>query len=106
MILMRSAAKQLTRVNMYIPVILLVFLISCAVIKTPKTAPTGMIPISMESAAKELIVTLYSATMVSIGTEVIYLRLYPKLIALREMICPMKIIPYLLFNLSGAAGYY
>ena len=63
--LIKTAAKQLTPVNMYTPSTLLqLHLIILTVISTPKTAPTGMMPIRTERAAKESIVTLYSATMV------------------------------------------
>ena len=93
LMLIRTIPTQLTTVKMQIPVTLLTWCMILTVIKTPKIAPIGMIPMRIDVAANELMVMLQCWMRVSIGTEVIYfIMLQPKLRALREMIRPKNII--------------
>ena len=68
-------APILTIVKTYIPVNLLNLLIINLVTMTPKIAPNGNTPISIDCAANLSIVMPYSSFILAIGTEVIYLRL-------------------------------
>ena len=65
---------MLTRVKIYIPASLLNFLMRLAERITPTTDPIGRAPISSDCASKApMAVMWYFSTMISLGTEVIYL---------------------------------
>jgi len=89
----------------YIPTNLLHPLSRYLVMTVPKMEPIGKIPINTDWAVKVSIeVISYYNTILLIGTEVISLRLYPYIKALRQMINPMTITLASLFNLTLSVG--
>ena len=68
---------------------------------TPRMAPMGRIPMSIDCAADFSKVIPYSRMRVSMGTEVISFIPYPLIRALSEMMSPMAMILAVDFSLCS-----